>query len=233
MSYHGIEVGVDWLTLKVTSGPWWYKYLSPSGWTSCAKVAGGSHTILNLWADRAYEVDLFKSSGCDWSNPGSILKQIDFTTLSDINDWGKCWQVTDCRDIDNPTDYNNHTHKRQRLGKLGETLSGCDWSTRTQHSHGWPDGGHGQHWHCLTGQSGGSANATAESAGGQAGGASGQSGGQQPAPEQTQQASSYDQNGDGSISRDEALAALADYFAGTATRETATAVVMMYFASGS
>ena len=143
---HGYEFGVDWVTLKMTSGPWWYKYLSPDGWTSCAKVASGGHTILNLRAEWQYTLDIYGSAGCS-PNQNHIARH-NFTTLSDINNPDKCWNATDCRDIDNPNNFNNHTHKRQDLAALGVTISGCDWSTRVQHSHGWPDGYSGQHWHC-------------------------------------------------------------------------------------
>ena len=143
---HGYEFGVDWVTLKMTSGPWWYKYLAPDGWTSCAKVASGGHTILNLRAEWQYTVDIYGSSACS-PNQNHIARH-NFTTLSDINNPDKCWNVADCRDIDKPNDFNNHTHKRQDLAAFGVTISGCDWSTRVQHSHGWPDGNSGQHWHC-------------------------------------------------------------------------------------
>ena len=143
---HGYEFGVDWVTLKMTSGPWWYKYLSPDGWTSCAKVASGSHTVLNLRAEWQYTVDIYGSSACS-PNQDHIARH-NFTTLSDINNPDKCWNATDCRDIDKPNDFNNHTHKRQDLAAFGVTISGCDWSTRVQHRHAWPDGNSGQHWHC-------------------------------------------------------------------------------------
>ena len=143
---HGYEFGVDWVTLKMTSGPWWYKYLAPDGWTSCAKVASGGHTVLNLRAEWQYTLDIYGSAGCS-PNQDHIARH-NFTTLSDINNPGKCWNATDCRDIDNPNDFNNHTHKRQDLAALGVTISGCDWSTRVQHTHAWPDGNSGQHWHC-------------------------------------------------------------------------------------
>ena len=151
LQYQGIDVGVDYVTVNVLSGPWWYKYQAHDGWTSCAQVAaGGSHTITNLIPERAYRVDLFKTSACNWNDGADFFRKVQFTTLSDINDWGDCWNVDDCRSIDNPNDFNNHTHKRQYLAGLGVTTSGCDWSTRKTHTHGWPDGGHGPHWHCST-----------------------------------------------------------------------------------
>ena len=150
LQYNGVDVYVDYLTLKVTSGPWWYKYLAHDGWTSCAQVAaGGHHTIRNLIPEYPYRVDLFKTSACDWNDSSDFFQKVQVTMLSDITDWGKCWNTTDCRSIDNPNDFNNHTHKRRFLGKLGETTSGCDWSSRVQHNHGWPSG-HGPHWHCET-----------------------------------------------------------------------------------
>ena len=48
----------------------------------------------------------------------------------------------------NPNDMSRHTHKRSRLAEFGVTISGCDWGTRETHTHGWPDGGYGSHWHC-------------------------------------------------------------------------------------
>ena len=65
--------------------------------------------------------------------------------MSDVHDWQKCWNTDDCRDIDNPNDMSRHTHKRSRLAEFGVTISGCDWSTRETHAHGWPDGGYGAH----------------------------------------------------------------------------------------
>ena len=151
LQYQGVVVGVDYVTVNVTSGPWWYKYQAHDGWTSCAQVAaGGSHTITNLMPERAYRVDLFKTSACNWNDSSDNFQRVHVTTLSDVNDWGKCWNTTDCRSIDNPNDFNNHTHKRQFLAAFGVTTSGCDWNTRKTHSHGWPDGGHGPHWHCET-----------------------------------------------------------------------------------
>ncbi len=151
VKYTGNKVGADYITVNVTSGPWWYKYQAHDGWTSCAQVAaGGSHTITNLMPERAYRVDLFKTSACNWNDSSDNFQDIYVTTLSDINDWDKCYNTADCRDIDNPNDFNNHTHKRQFLAAFGVTTSGCDWNTRVQHRHGWPDGGQGQHWHCET-----------------------------------------------------------------------------------
>ena len=151
VKYTGVDVFVDYITVKVTSGPWWYKYQAHDGWTSCAKVAaGGHHTIRNLMPERKYQVDLFKTSACNWNDSSDNFQDIYVTTLSDINDWGQCWNTADCRSIDNPNDFNNHTHKRQFLAAFGVTTSGCDFSTRKHHTHGWPDGGWGPHWHCDT-----------------------------------------------------------------------------------
>ena len=148
LQYQGVDVGADYIKVKMLSGPWWYKYLAHDGWTSCAQVAaGGSHTITNLMPERAYAVLVHPNSQCSFSER---IARIEVTTLSDINDWGDCYNVDDCRDIDNPNNFNQHTHKRQYLGGLGVTTSGCDWSTRETHTHGWPDGGWGQHWHCST-----------------------------------------------------------------------------------
>ena len=155
--YTGVEVGVDWITLKVVSGPWWYKYLAHDGWTGCAQVsAGGSHTITGLIAERAYRVDLFTSSECIWDRGEPSLQKVEVTTQSDLTNPDRCWpkktdgSYSDCRANDNPDDFNNHRHQHRRLAALGVTITGCDFSTRTQHSHGWPDGGSGPHWHCAT-----------------------------------------------------------------------------------
>ena len=171
--YTGVEVGVDWITLKVVSGPWWYKYLAHDGWTGCAKVAaGGNHTITGLIAERAYRVDLFTSSECNWTNGEPSLRKVEVTTQSDLSNPDRCWpkktdgSYSDCRAGDNPDDFNNHRHQHRRLAQLGVTISGCDWSTRTQHSHGWPDGGSGPHWHCATVAGAGGAGTAGGSSGG-------------------------------------------------------------------
>ena len=146
IGYYGAEVGVDYITLKVTSGPWWFDYRDHKGdWSSCRRVASGSHTLTNLRATVTYLFDLYSSSGCSADQFGGRQS---LRTLSDVYDWENCWNVDDCRDIDSPNDMSKHTHKRSQLAQFGVTISGCDWSTRVFHSHGWPDGGQGQHWHC-------------------------------------------------------------------------------------
>ena len=148
VGWHGADVGVDYITLKVTSGPWWFDYRDhKADWSSCRRVASGSHTVTNLRATATYLFDLYRSSGCSADQFGGRQS---LTTLSDVYDWGECWNVDDCRDIDNPNDMSRHTHKRSRLAEFGVTISGCDWSTRETHTHGWPDGGYGAHWHCQT-----------------------------------------------------------------------------------
>ena len=94
-----------------------------------------------------YLFDMYKSSGCSADSFGGRQS---LTTLSDFNDWDKCWNVADCRSIDSPNDMSRHTHKRSRLAEFAVTISGCDFSTRVHHGHGWPDGGSGWHWHCKT-----------------------------------------------------------------------------------
>ena len=144
--YHGADVGVDYITLKVTSGPWWFDYRDhKADWSSCKRVASGNYTLTNLRATTTYLFDLYESSGCSADQFGGRQS---LRTLSDVYDWTKCWNVADCRDIDSPNDMSRHTHKRSRLAEFGVTISGCDWSTRETHTHGWPDGGYGAHWHC-------------------------------------------------------------------------------------
>ncbi len=142
--YLGADVGVDYVTLKMASGPWWYKFRKNGDWGSCVRVASGDVTITGLWATTRQAAGLYTSSGCSQDRIGGIKS---YSTLSDINDWGMCWETDDCRDIDNPNNFNQHTHKRSRLHTLGVNLSDCAFS-RELHSHGWPDGGGGQHWHC-------------------------------------------------------------------------------------
>ena len=144
---HGYDVGVDWFTIKVTSGPWWYDYRDHNAdWSSCIRVASGGKTLTGLRPQVTYLVDVYSVAGCSTSN--GYLGRHSIRTLSDWNNPDKCWNADDCRNIDNPNDFSNHTHKRSRLHILGESRSGCDWNTRTHHSHNWPDGGGGQHWHC-------------------------------------------------------------------------------------
>ena len=146
LEYHGADVGVDYITLKVASGPWWFEYRDhKADWSSCRRVASGSYTLTNLRATVTYLFDLYESSGCSADQFGGRLS---LRTLSDVYDWDKCWNTDDCRSIDSPNDMSKHTHKRSQLAQFGVTISGCDWSTRVFHTHGWPDGGWGQHWHC-------------------------------------------------------------------------------------
>ena len=42
----------------------------------------------------------------------------------------------------------------------------------------------------------------------------------------------YDDDGDGGISKDEAIAAVRDYFAGKLTKDQTIAVIRLYFSSG-
>ena len=142
LEWQGYEVGptvadgkMAWITLKITSGPWWYEYRNHVGdWSSCKRVAAGSHTISNLRAPITYIVEIFDAAGCD---NGDRIRRENITTV-DVQDT-----------ILDGTDPNNHTHKRQypRLGVLGE---GDCASDRMWHSHGWPNSGnwYGQHWHC-------------------------------------------------------------------------------------
>ena len=144
LKYHGAVVGVDYVTLEMTSGPWWYKFRKNGDWGNCTRVASGSVTITGLWPSMTHAAGLYTSSGCSEDRIGGLKT---FVTLSDIYDWEHCWNADDCRDIDNPNNFNQHTHKRSRLGALGVNRPDCAYS-RELHSHGWPDGGGGQHWHC-------------------------------------------------------------------------------------
>ncbi len=142
LEWQGYEVGptvadgkMAWITLKMASGPWWYEYRNHVGdWSSCKRVAAGSHTITNLRAPITYIVEIFDAAGCD---NGDRIRRENITTV-DVQD-----TILDGKDP------NNHTHKRQypRLGVLGE---GDCASDRMWHSHGWPNSGnwYGQHWHC-------------------------------------------------------------------------------------
>ena len=142
LEWQGYAVGptvadgkMAWIELKMTSGPWWYEYRNHVGdWSSCKRVAAGSHTISNLRAPITYIVEIFDAAGCD---NGDRIRRENITTV-DVQDT-----------ILDGTDPNNHTHKRQypRLGVLGE---GDCASDRMWHSHGWPNSGnwYGQHWHC-------------------------------------------------------------------------------------
>ena len=155
--YHGGDVGVDWVTLKVTGGPWWYEFRKNGDWGGCVRVASGGVTITGLWPGVTHAANLYENSGCASADRIAGGVQV-FKTLSDIYDWSMCWPrqgtdengnavYTDCRDIDNPDNFNQHTHKRSRLHTLGVNLSDCAFS-REHHSHGWPSPGGGQHWHC-------------------------------------------------------------------------------------
>ena len=142
VGYHGLVVGVDYVTIKMTSGPWYYDFRDHKGdWSGCKHVASGSLTRTSLWAETRYMVNLFDSQpdNCSRHDP-AFMGQREFYTLSDINDTDKCWNADDCRDIDNLNNFNKHTHKRSRLAQLGNNLSNCD---RVTHTHGWPDGGWG------------------------------------------------------------------------------------------
>ena len=147
LEYRGAKVGVDYVTLNMTGGPWWYEFRKNGDWSNCIRVASGSVTITGLWPSSTHAANLHTSSGCSANRIGGGVQV--FKTLSDIHDWTECYNATDCRDIDNPDNFNRHTHKRSRLHTLGVNLSDCAYS-RESHSHGWPDGGGGQHWHCPT-----------------------------------------------------------------------------------
>ena len=148
VGWHGADVGVDWFTLKVTSGPWWFDYRDhKADWSSCRRVASGSHTLTNLRPNVTYLVDVYTSSGC---SANKIVERANVATKSDVYDWGECWNTDDCRSIDRPDDFSYHTHKRSRLAEFAVTISGCDYSTRHHHDHTWPDGRGGYHWHCKT-----------------------------------------------------------------------------------
>ena len=43
-----------------------------------------------------------------------------------------------------------HTHKRSRLGEFGLILPGCNEGGKVFHTHDWPDGTSGWHWHWKT-----------------------------------------------------------------------------------
>ena len=146
IAYHGAKIGVDYITLKVTSGPWWYEFRKNGDWGNCTRVASGNVTITGLWPSMTHAANLHTSSGCSQDQIGGVKT---FKTLSDIYDWGECWNADDCRDIDNPDNFQQHTHKRSRLHTASVNLSDCG-SGRERHQHGWPSGNGGIHWHCPT-----------------------------------------------------------------------------------
>ncbi len=141
VGYHGAEVGPQvadgshaWIKLKVTSGPWSFDYRNHVGdWSSCVRVASGSYTIKNLRAPITYLVDIYDDAGC--SDADKITRA--HVTTIDVPD----------QKLDGHS-FNDHTHKRWHpaMGELGVKPSTC--LTIEQHSHGWPDGGGGTHWHC-------------------------------------------------------------------------------------
>ncbi len=141
VGYHGADVGPQvadgshaWIKLKVTSGPWSFDYRNHVGdWSSCVRVASGSYTIKNLRAPITYLVDIYDDAGC--SDADKITRA--HVTTIDVPD----------QKLDGHS-FNDHTHKRWHpaMGELGVKPSTC--LTIEQHSHGWPDGGGGQHWHC-------------------------------------------------------------------------------------
>ena len=175
VSYHGYLVGptvadgkMAWITLKVTGGPWWFEYRNHAGdWSSCARVAGGSRAITNLRAPHKHIVEIFDASGC---SDGDRITRAEITTV-DVPD-----------PILDRADFSRHTHKRPypSYGELGVKPSNC--AQVEQHSHGWPGGGGGMHWHCPIYNIGSSPGAPPQTsppqggATGQAGGAQGQSG---------------------------------------------------------
>ena len=144
LEYHGADVGVDYVTLKMTNGPWWYEFRKNGDWGSCTRVASGGITITGLRPGWTQAVVLYSSSGCSEDRIGGIKS---FVNLSDIYDWEHCWNTDDCRNIDNPDNFQQHTHKRSRLHTASVDLSGC-WSGRERHQHDWPSGSGGWHWHC-------------------------------------------------------------------------------------
>ena len=143
LEWQGYEVGpqeptgeMAWIKLKMTSGPWWFEYRNHvADWSSCKRVAAGSHTITGLRAPITYIVEIFNAAGCD---NGDRIRRENITTV-DVQD-----------PILDGTDPNNHTHKRPypALGELGVKPADCFDIHR--HTHGWPNSGnwYGQHWHC-------------------------------------------------------------------------------------
>ena len=141
LEWQGYEVGPQvadgshaWINLKMTSGPWWFDYRDhKADWSSCKKVAAGSQLIQNLRAPIMYVVDIFRAAGCD---DDDRMRREKITTV-DVPD-----QKLDGKD------FNDHTHKRRypAMGELGVKPADC--LQIEQHSHAWPDGGAGQHWHC-------------------------------------------------------------------------------------
>ena len=138
---------MDWITLKMTSGPWWVEYRNYGEWSNCIRVASGPYTLTNLKPDHEVVVRLYGSAAC--SKYEKYMGQHKIKTLDELSNPDKCWNAGDCRDIDNPDNFNGHTHKRQSLDKIGVMRSDCSGGGMVTHNHTWPDGGQGQHWHCT------------------------------------------------------------------------------------
>ena len=148
IGYYGADAGVDWFTLKVTRGPWWFDYRDhKADWSSCRQVSNGNVTLTNLRPEVTYLVDIYTSAGC---SANKIVDKQSIGTLSETQHPDKCWNVADCRANDRPDDFNYHTHKRSYLGEVGVLLSGCNQGGKVSHNHTWPDGRGGWHWHCKT-----------------------------------------------------------------------------------
>ena len=148
IAYYGADVGVDWFTLKVTKGPWWFDYRDhKADWSSCRQVSSGNVTLTNLRPNVTYLVDVYTSAGC---SANKIVERANVATLSETEHPDQCWNVADCRANDRPDDFNYHTHKRSYLGEIGVLLSGCNFGGKVSHNHTWPDGNGGWHWHCKT-----------------------------------------------------------------------------------
>ncbi len=166
VGYHGAEVGpqvadgkMAWIKLKVTSGPWSFEYRNHLGdWSSCKNVASGSYTISNLRAPHQHIVEVFDGNGC--SDAAKITRTNVYTI--DVQD-----------PILDGADFNYHTHKRPypSMGEVGVKPSDC--LSIEQHSHGWPGGGGGTHWHCPIYNAGSSSGATGQT-GQPSGGAQGE-----------------------------------------------------------
>ena len=236
VGYHGAEVGpqvadgkMAWIKLKVTSGPWSFEYRNHLGdWSSCKNVASGSYTISNLRAPHQHIVEVFDGNGC--SDAAKITRTNVYTI--DVQD-----------PILDGADFNYHTHKRPypSMGEVGVKPSDC--LSIEQHSHGWPGGGGGTHWHCpiynagsssgASGQSGQPSGGATGQTGQTAGGATGQTGqtGQTEggAQGQTSQPSGSSQGEAGLTGLAAVMAAINAYFNGTGTLAEAYAALQSYY----
>ena len=222
VGYHGAEVGpqvadgkMAWIKLKVTSGPWSFEYRNHLGdWSSCKNVASGSYTISNLRAPHQHIVEVFEGNGC--SDAAKITRTNVYTI--DVQD-----------PILDGADFNYHTHKRPypSMGEVGVKPSDC--LSIEQHSHGWPGGGGGTHWHCPIYNAGSSSGASGQS-GQPSGGATGQTG-QPPggAQGQTSQPSGSSQGETELTGLAAVMAAINAYFNGTGSLAEAYAALQSYY----